>query len=412
MPKKNDWVRSIFTALTAGVCGFIILCPYSKAIGKSFFAVIAVLWILTLIISRGRRFLRYIIVPSILNRYFAVLALILAVSTIFSVNPYFSQQIVFSRYLMYFAIFEIGALIVSTDTRAVRAIIYAIIVSSFIFAIGCVVDYVVIRPERLFSAWGILIPFGMGGIYSVYFMPVNYVFFLFYKRKRTALPAMANFIILLPGLVWQLSRAAWIAVASCVLFFSVFRKRVFGACVLAVFISALFLLPAAKVRLERIPNIVHGWGERVPEWEAGLRIFMEHPFVGAGPGMYEKLMFNYEQKFPFTEGRRNSHCHNTYLEVLAETGIAGLSGFLALFIGLGGMVAGYLKRNRRRIGDFSTTTVIALSGSIASTLVFALAGTVITVGINEPLFFWLVMGVLAGIIEEDYHGRDTGKSDR
>jgi O-antigen ligase len=303
-------------------------------------------------------------------------------------------------------------MIVSTDTRAARALIYAILVSSFVFAAGSAVDYAVNRPERLFSAWGILIPFGMGGIYSVYFMPVNYVFFVFYKRKRTALLAMANFLLLSPVLVWQLSRAAWAAVGSCVLFFSVFRKRVFGACALALFVITLFFLPAAKVRMERIPDIVYGWGERVPEWEAGLRIFMEHPFVGAGPGMYEKMMFNYDQKFPFTEGRRNSHCHNTYLEVLAETGIAGLAGFLAVFIGLGGMVARYLERNRRRIGDFSTTAVIALSGLIASTLIFALAGTVIVVGINEPLFFWLAAGMLAGILEENSHGRDTGKSDR
>lgn len=67
---------------------------------------------------------------------------------------------------------------------------------------------------------------------------------------------------------------------------------------------------------------------RVTFWKAAWNMFLERPLTGFGPGSYHDVYFS------FYEGGRwySLYAHNHYLQVLAETGLAGLVIFLVFII--------------------------------------------------------------------------------
>lgn len=68
--------------------------------------------------------------------------------------------------------------------------------------------------------------------------------------------------------------------------------------------------------------------ERIAHWVAALRMAALAPWLGVGPG-------NYEAVYPLVRlpvwEEPLGHAHNIYLNVLAETGLIGLSAFLLLW---------------------------------------------------------------------------------
>ncbi|HEY7063237.1 MAG TPA: O-antigen ligase family protein [Chloroflexota bacterium] len=70
--------------------------------------------------------------------------------------------------------------------------------------------------------------------------------------------------------------------------------------------------------------------ERMAHWQAAWYMFLEHPWFGIGPGNYGTL---YDQYYLPGWLEPLGHAHNYYLNLAAETGVVGLSGFL-LTLGL------------------------------------------------------------------------------
>lgn len=71
--------------------------------------------------------------------------------------------------------------------------------------------------------------------------------------------------------------------------------------------------------------------ERLAHWIAALRMWEMSPWLGVGPGNYAAV---YPQvRLPRWEDPLG-HAHNTYLNVLAENGLVGLTAYLALWTGV------------------------------------------------------------------------------
>lgn len=71
--------------------------------------------------------------------------------------------------------------------------------------------------------------------------------------------------------------------------------------------------------------------ERLAHWQAAVNMATEHPWLGVGLGNYEVAYAEYRLLYwKFSLG----HAHNYYLNVLAETGIIGLAGYLAALVSL------------------------------------------------------------------------------
>jgi O-antigen ligase len=58
----------------------------------------------------------------------------------------------------------------------------------------------------------------------------------------------------------------------------------------------------------------------------------DHPFVGVGAGNFDLNYRDYTQEWRFRIGR--GHAHDTYLHFLAQSGVVGLTAYIAMLLGV------------------------------------------------------------------------------
>ncbi len=147
------------------------------------------------------------------------------------------------------------------------------------------------------------------------------------------------------------SRGAWIGFAAAIAAVSAVRSRraaaAFAALVaigaLVLMLGSFQLLPEAltqrftdflpyvrpfDVRDVEVTDANFAVVERMAHWQAGWRMWAEHPWRGVGIGNYEPIYPAYYIP-PWKEPL--GHAHNYYLNIAAETGLIGLLAYLALW---------------------------------------------------------------------------------
>ncbi|MDQ3547938.1 MAG: O-antigen ligase family protein [Chloroflexota bacterium] len=159
--------------------------------------------------------------------------------------------------------------------------------------------------------------------------------------------------IMLTGIVISFSRGAWIGVSAGILvtLFVAIRRYwhlVVPAIPLVVLASLVGLTLFAPATLtDRVTSIadearpfdaasitIDGDNfavvERMAHWQAGWRMFEDHPLTGVGAGNYNAAYPDYyvRSTFRFSQG----HAHNFYIHMLAENGIVGLGIYLTLIL--------------------------------------------------------------------------------
>ena len=186
--------------------------------------------------------------------------------------------------------------------------------------------------------------------------------------------------LLAVGLVVSWSRGAWLgfAISLAAVFFAL-PRRLWHSLVLTVVVIGLAgglglsgRLPAsitsrvssafaetfatADVRGVDITGENYALVERLAHWQAAVNMATDHPWLGVGFGNYEVAYADYRLinwKFPL------GHAHNYYLNVLAETGIIGLTAYIMLWLG----IAFFTWRVRQHPDPLSHYCAIGLFGS-------------------------------------------------
>lgn len=72
--------------------------------------------------------------------------------------------------------------------------------------------------------------------------------------------------------------------------------------------------------------------ERLSHWTAAVEMAKAHPFVGVGAGNFDLNYRGFTQEWRFRIGR--GHAHNTYLHFLAQSGVVGLTAYIAMLLGV------------------------------------------------------------------------------
>lgn len=72
--------------------------------------------------------------------------------------------------------------------------------------------------------------------------------------------------------------------------------------------------------------------ERLSHWTAAVEMAKAHPFIGVGAGNFDVNYREYTQEWRFRIGR--GHAHDTYLQFLAQSGVVGLTAYIAMLIGV------------------------------------------------------------------------------
>ncbi len=153
------------------------------------------------------------------------------------------------------------------------------------------------------------------------------------REKRWRFGALGLLLLLLGALLGTYTRSAWLgmlAAAAVILAFT--RARWFLALVAAVAV-ALIVLPAGyRERALSSFDPTSKWNvERVHMWEAGIRIFRDHPITGVGHLDFAKV---YDQYKSPDAHERPGHLHSVWFHVAATMGLIGLAAIVALILGL------------------------------------------------------------------------------
>lgn len=149
------------------------------------------------------------------------------------------------------------------------------------------------------------------------------------------------------GMSW--SRGGWLAFGAALVAVNLARSRrgavLFAALIALVaavgLLGSFRLLPdsvtrrltgflpfvgVSDVRSVEITDENYAAVERLAHWQAALSMWSAHPWVGVGFGNYESAYADHAlPKWPLALG----HAHNYYLNVAAETGLVGLTAYLA-----------------------------------------------------------------------------------
>lgn len=145
------------------------------------------------------------------------------------------------------------------------------------------------------------------------------------------------------ALIMSWSRGAWLgAMAALVILALLMDKRFAFGLGLLILILGLLLRPPLEWLLVRFQDLAFAPGledlrtaeitdenyaiiERLAHWDAALKMWGDHFWLGVGIGNYEPVYRNYAlPRWPEPLG----HAHNYYLNIAAETGFIGLLAYL------------------------------------------------------------------------------------
>lgn len=174
---------------------------------------------------------------------------------------------------------------------------------------------------------------------------------------------------------------------------------------LLVIFLGLFLLmralPQYSTRLITLEEVIGALGganiraadssteSRVTEMAAAALAFADHPLIGVGPGMFKYYYPQYAEAVGLRIQTTARAAHNLFLDIGADTGIFGLTCFLAiLFVSLRN-----LARTRRRCLQTRPDLANLATGLILAIVTYLTTGLFLSLAYER--FFW-VMLALAG----------------
>ena len=162
-----------------------------------------------------------------------------------------------------------------------------------------------------------------------------------YRGRAMRFSLIGAFALVTVGFLATQSRGGLLAlIAATVVALIVaprYRRRIFGlGAIMCVAIGVL--LATTPGALSRITNFGGGSSGRGDLWRVALDVFHDHPLAGVGAGNFEAV----ESHFVLRPGAISRiqylvdvpHLvHNTYLQLLAETGVIGLLLYLLVILG-------------------------------------------------------------------------------
>jgi hypothetical protein len=226
--------------------------------------------------------------------------------------------------------------------------------------------------------------------------------------QRLASASTATLIMTAVALTY--SRGAFITLAVLVMFLLVWRYIKPGRLALAGLVLVAIVAATAPGVLARVSSIggVSLLGKqdatvapdgaikgRATEMLAALAVYLDHPFIGVGPGQYVPF---YSEKYQlldelsFRHLPRPREAHNLYVSIGAETGSAGLLVFFlimgTLFVGLRWARRFWVPRSRRR-----ADLAVALSLSLVAYL-----GTGMFLHLSFERYLWFLVAIASATV--------------
>ncbi len=163
---------------------------------------------------------------------------------------------------------------------------------------------------------------------------------LMLNRHRS--PVFRGFLVLTIfaiglSLLWTYGRGVWISTGCAILFMAAYvsRKALFGILILGIIVLGTLYSsnPGFRERLDSIwaSNYTSNT-DRQDLWRANIEMLSDYPWIGIGWNQNEHRIFEYYEKLGI-QNTFGGHAHNSYLQILATTGILGFAFFMMFIIG-------------------------------------------------------------------------------
>lgn len=272
------------------------------------------------------------------------------------------------------------------QVRFVKLFLFLCLISCSIDVIGSL--YLQGVGPRLQGFFGS--PMTLAG-FLVMTIPILFCSLLNWDQKKISLfVGSILFVITSIGLLLNSTRGAWLAVAITLPLIAIIYdrslKKILFLIIIATSVSVVFLnTPHLLKRAESITSTTFQSNtERLLMWESAFKMFKDHPALGVGIGQYAPKYLN---KYRSIEAKEfQTHCHNNFLQILAESGIIGFIGFISLF--------GYILTH--------SIAIFCKSHSPFALLIFGVTISLMLQGMTEYNFgnsavikyYWTVLGCL------------------
>lgn len=198
------------------------------------------------------------------------------------------------------------------------------------------------------------------------------------------------FILLFTCLMLTVSRGAWLAFISAMLFMSLWIRPL-GVILLLIglliMLTQRFFYPLLRERLSNF--FIFGDQSSIDRkmiWQAAWKMFMSRPLIGVGIGTF---MFNFKKfvvdAYPFGI----PYAHNCYLQMAAEIGIVGLASFFAI------LIIFFYQGIRVIISKERSFAWYVLLAALAAVLSYSVQMAVDTTfySLDLGILFWMILGL-------------------
>jgi putative inorganic carbon (hco3(-)) transporter len=217
------------------------------------------------------------------------------------------------------------------------------------------------------------------------------------QKRSIRILAWSCFGASLLGLYFSFARASLIAVCVALLLAALLRRvrPVTLGIGIAISVAALMLFMPVTAKNRLAQTIAPFRGDvattsdasvkyRAGENLAAVHMFLDHPYLGVGPGNYPVLYTQYSGSIALDPRAEGRHPHNMYLEYLAETGLVGTL-LLLILIGLA------LRGAWRARNVFSGRDRLLAEGVFVALVGYSINGVFLHPS-GYSRYLWLVLG--------------------
>lgn len=234
------------------------------------------------------------------------------------------------------------------------------------------------------------------------------------KNWKLRLTALVLTGLILIGGSLAFSRGAQVAFLLMILIM-IFMRYIKISHLLLILAGLLLLLlafPQNTVRFASLANIFSSQDEgglrnadgaiqgRATEMLAATMVFMDHPFIGVGPGMFRYEMEEYSKIISLRNITTVREAHSLYPGVAAETGILGFITLMAIFFytlyRLAVARAYWLERNQTRMAGLCAGFFLSVIGYMT---------TGIFLHMSYIRYLWLIIAL--SIIASEFREADV-----
>ena len=249
-----------------------------------------------------------------------------------------------------------------------------------------------------------------------------------YTNSQRLASSIVLFLLII-GLIFSYSRAAWISISFALMVYAIIAFRIKFRVVLGGFIilAGLFYMFSFQLidrlesnkqdsstdfteHIQSMSNISSDASnlERINRWNCALRLYDERPFWGWGPGTYQFVYAPYQRSKEKTIISTNAgdmgNAHSEYIGPLSESGILGMLTFIAIVIAVS--ITGLRVYKRADSKEVKLISLVILLGLMSYFAHGLLNNFLDTDKASVP--FWGFIGILVSL--DLYHTKKKSDS--